>query len=111
MNLEYSDWNDTNSLAVAQKGKPAIYINNQLSFDKIDDSDERVWEFIKDFLKSIIKDEKTYHNCLSDLIFGGLFFFENIEEAQEFFNILNQDASPIFAVLYDSTGKCLTENT
>jgi hypothetical protein len=33
MKPEYVDWNSINSLAVAQKGKPAVYINNGLTFD------------------------------------------------------------------------------
>ena len=36
MKLEYADWNSINSLAVAQKDKPAVYINNCLSFDHND---------------------------------------------------------------------------
>jgi hypothetical protein len=42
---------------------------------------------------------------------GGLFFFDTMEEAQEFFNVFNQNdvyASPIYAQLYDATGMGLT---
>lgn len=110
MKPEYSDWNSINSLAVAQKGKPAVYINNGLSYH---DTDSYIWEYVMEFLKSKI-DEDEYLNSLSDLINGGLFFFDTMEEAQEFFNVFNQNvvyASAIYAQLYDATGMGLTENT
>lgn len=103
MKPEYVDWNAMNSLAVAQKGKPAVYINNGLTFD---DNDSYIGESVMESLKpKIHKDE--YLN-------GGLFFFDTMEEAQEFFNVFNQNvvyASPIYAQLYDATGMGLTENT
>lgn len=110
MKLEYTDWNATNSLAIAQKRKPAVYINNELTYDG---SHCVIWEFVMESLKPKM-DKDEFYNSLSDLIHGGLFFFDTMEEAEEFFGIFNQKpvyASPIFAVLYDSTGECLTENT
>lgn len=110
MKPEYVDWNSTNSLAVAQKGKSAVYIHNGLLFDDID---SHIWEYVMESLKSKI-DEDEFLNSLSSLIHGGLFFFDTMEEAQEFFNIFNQNvvyASPIYAQLYDSNGMGLTENT
>jgi hypothetical protein len=106
----YADWNSINSLAVAQKGKPAVYINNGLSFD---DNDSHIWECVMESLKPKM-DKNEFLNLLSDLIHGGLFFFDTMEEAQEFLNIFNQNvvyASPIYAQLYDATGMGLTENT
>ena len=110
MKLEYVDWNSINSLAVAQKGKPAVYINNGLSFVG---NDSYIWESVMESLKPKI-DEDEYLNSLSDLVNGGLFFFDTMEEAQKFFNVFNQNvvyASPIYAQLYDATGMGLTENT
>lgn len=110
MKIDYVDWNATNSLAVAQKGKPAVYINNGLSFDSID---SHIWESVMESLKPKM-DKDEFYNSLSDLIHGGLFFFDTMEEAEEFFNVFNQNvvyASPIYAQLYDSTGMGLTENT
>lgn len=110
MKIDYADWDDTNSLAVAQKGKPAVYIHNGLLFD---DMDKHIWESVMESLKPKM-DKDEFCNSLSDLIHGGLFFFDTTEEAEEFFNVFNQNvvyASPIYAQLYDSTGMVLTENT
>jgi hypothetical protein len=100
MKPEYVDWNSINSLAVAQKGKPAVYINNGLTFD---DNDSYIGESVMESLKPKI-DKDEYLN-------GGLFFFDTMEEAQEFFNVFNQNdvyASPIYAQLYDAAGMGLT---
>lgn len=110
MKLEYADWNSINSLAVAQKGKPAVYINNCLTFDH---NDSHIWDSVIESLKSKT-DETELLNLLSDLVNGGLFFFDTMKEAQEFFIVFNQNivyASPIYAQLYDATGTGLTENT
>lgn len=105
MNVEYADWHQTNSLAVAQKSKPAVYINNGLNYDG---EDTHIWLVVIDML------HEKMSNDFYNIIHGGLFFFNTMEEAEEFFNVFNQKpvyASPIFAVLYDATGECLTENT
>lgn len=110
MKLNYADWNATNSLAVAQKGKPAVYINNGLDFEG---SHCFIWQTVMESLKSKM-DKDEFYNSIPDLIHGGLFFFDTMGEAREFFNIFNQNvvyASPIYAQLYDSTGMGLTENT
>ena len=111
MNVEYADWCSTNSLAVAQKGKPAVYINNELDYNSANSME--IWNFVREYLKPKM-DEDKFYNSLSDLIHGGLFFFDTMKEAEEFFILFNQEpvyASPLYAVLYDASGKILTENS
>ena len=105
MNIDYVDWHSANSLAVAQKGKPAVYLNNELNYDY---DDPHIWETITDNLREKMGDDFLY------IIHGGLFFFDTMKEAEEFFNVFNQNvvyASPIYAALYDQYGNGLTENT
>ena len=50
----------------------------------------------------------------AEVLHGGLFFFDSDEEAREFFLLFNQRpvyASGLSAVLYDSSGSVITENT
>lgn len=105
MNLEYVDWANINSLAVAKKGKPAVYIANSLNYL---DEDRETWQFVIDKLSH--KMGVDFHS----LIHGGMYFFDDGAEAVEFFNAFNEKpvyASPVYACLYDEFGNCLTENT
>jgi len=110
MKLNYADWNATNSLAVSQKGKPAVYINNRLDFEG---SHCFIWQTVMDSLKQKMNGDEFY-NSIPDLICGGLFFFDTMGEAREFFDIFTQNVvydSPIYAQLYNAKGMRLMDNT
>ena len=101
---QYSPWNEIVTLAVKQKGKPAVYIDNHLTYDE---DETCLWRLVCEKFEDNV-------DMLSNLIHGGLFFFEDENEALEFFNFFNTGAlyaSGIYAELYDESGNCLTENT
>jgi hypothetical protein len=79
-----------------------VYIINNLGSSS---KDNAVWDHL---LSSF--EEKV---CM-DLILGGMFFFEDSEEAENFYRVFNYRpayASNIYAVLFDAAGRILTENT
>lgn len=105
MKPEYVSWSSLNSMAVAYKGKPAVYVANNLNYET--ELEIAVWDIV-------CKKFDDNQNLVSDLIHGGLFFFEDGNDALEFFNFFNSGAlyaSGIYAALYDESGNCLTENT
>lgn len=105
MNYRYASWNSIVSLAVQQKGKHAVYIANHLEYET--EKELAVWDVV-------CKKFENDQNLLSDLINGGIFFFEIEQKAKEFFEFFNRGilyASGIYAQLFDETGMCITENT
>lgn len=107
------DWNSTNQAAVAHVGKPAVYLANHLTFDN--DGDNPLWEFVITEVQRLYGDgSAAYFEVISQVIHGGLFFFDTAEEQYEFYRIFEQTltyAGPIYAITYAADGTCETENT
>ena len=84
---------------------------NYLVFDY--DYDTVAWDYIRD--KCIELYPHNNGNIIVSLISGGLFFFDNETEMDEFFEIFNvRDityAGGMYASTYNPDGECLTENT
>ena len=98
----YSNWGGIIERAVRAENKPAVYIANNLNINSKDNS---VWDYVFSQF-----DEEVGMN----LIHGGLFFFDDSEEAEDFYRIFNSGpayASGIYAVLHDAAGRVLSENT
>lgn len=107
--MKYSDWNETNEQAVAHVGKPAVYINNALQFEN--DAENRVWDHVVTRFYELYPDNNTE---VFNILHGGLFYFDSIEERDQFYSIFNDKpcyASAVYAVVYDGDGTCITENT
>lgn len=106
-------WNEINSLAVKQMGKPAVYVSNNLEYDT--PKDEEIWVFICEQCKSLWEDKTPeYHNAMMSLVSGGLFFFDTEEEQHQFYKIFTQpltDSSAVYACTYRADGVCWNENT
>lgn len=121
MKVEFKQWHDVLGLATKQIGKPSVYINNGLEYNTPED--ETIWFFIQSELASLYGvDAKTctYRECpeffdiRSNLIQGGLFFFESEEEQYKFYKIFEQpltDSSAVYACTFNKNGECETENT
>jgi hypothetical protein len=111
MTIEFANWNEQQELATKQKGKFSVYISNGLDFE----SDNVIWKFITDSLIGLYGERtKDYYDVVGNLIEGGLFFFENGDQAWEFYSIFTQeltDSSAVYACLYCPVAGCLTENT
>lgn len=111
--MKICQWNETNSLAVKQIGKPAVYVSNGLEYDK--PNDDQIWKFVLYEMKSIYgEDTNEFYDVLSGLINGGLFFFDSEEEQYRFYRVFEQpltDSSAVYACTYASNGECETENT
>jgi hypothetical protein len=111
------DWYAINEAAVAHVGKPAVYIANHISFEEPGDAD--IWSFVVESLKTMfgaVGDQYTqeYLDVISQVIHGGLFFFETKEEQYAFYKIFEQpltESGPIYACTYSAEGKGETENT
>jgi hypothetical protein len=107
--MKFHQWHSIISMAVQHTGKFAVYINNGLTFE---DEDTEIWNSVIERVK--IKYPDTHLDVVSDLICGGLFLFDTEDEAWHFFDIFNSGcvyASAIFAMVYDSNGNGVTENT
>jgi hypothetical protein len=108
--MNYVDWGRINSLAVAQEGRGAVYISNNLTYEG---EDIPVWEYLLREIKKLYS-EKEYIDIVGNLIHGGLFFFDTNEERNQFYFIFTQElteSSAIYACLYEEDGTCITENT
>ena len=109
--MEILEKDDIISLAVKTKNKWAVYVANYLVFDY--DYDTVAWDYIRD--KCIELYPHNNGNIIVSLISGGLFFFDNETEMDEFFEIFNvRDityAGGMDAATYNPDGECLTENT
>ena len=111
--MESFAWHNIVGMAVAHKGKPAVYVSNGLEYDKPED--DEIWKFVMDQCK-IIFGETTdeFYSTMTHMIGGGLFFFDTKEEQYAFYRIFEQpltDSSAIYACTYDASGVCQTENT
>jgi len=107
------NWIETVKLAVKQKNMPAVYVTNGLEYETSEDTD--IWNFVMESMKEMFG-EKTneYYEVMTNMVYGGLFFFDTFEQAEQFYRIFDQpltDSSKIYACLFDNTGKCLNENT
>lgn len=121
MNVEFKQWHDVLGLATKAMGKPSVYVNNGLEFNSPED--DEIWFFIQKELASLYGvDAKTctYKECpkffdmRSNLIQGGLFFFENEKEQYKFYKIFEQpltDSSAVYACTFSDDGEPETENT
>ena len=108
------NWNEIHELAVAQVGKPAVYVANHG-----DATDEQlrvvnnVRKRIEEFGKKL-PDGTDIFDLQHVTICDGLVFFETMELANEFFSFFcteDTDSSFLYAVLYRADGKCINENT
>lgn len=121
MKVEFKHWHQILELATKQIGKPSVYISNGLEF--ITPKDESIWRFVQDEVQKLHGIEYNgdvsvltvdYRNTMSNILQGGLFFFETEEEQYKFYKIFEQeltDSSAIYACTFDRNGKCKTENT
>lgn len=111
--MKVLNWNETNSLAVKQMGKPAVYVGNGLVYDS--PKDDEIWKFVMAEVKSICGGETDeFYTVISSLVHGGLFFFDSEEDQIRFYEIFEQpltDSSAIYACTYNSLGECENENT
>jgi hypothetical protein len=105
----FKNWSNTNELAVQQIGKFAVYVSIS------DCRDTKIWDTLTQEVKKLFPEsDAEARNCLSCLIDGGLFFFDTELEAREFYSKFYsslRDLSRIFVVLYNSTGKTISDDT
>lgn len=105
-------WNEIQSLAVKQMGKPAVYIDNGLEYNK--PQDDEIWKFIISEVKAIYDETDKFYDIMSGLVGGSMFFFDTEEDQYRFYRIFEQpltDSSDVYACIYGSDGQCQTENT
>lgn len=104
--MKFCNRSDILSLATKQQSQYAVYIECHLEFD---DSDTHILDFVRSEVEKLQLDL-----VMSDILDGGLFFFDNEYEAREFYSIFEQQSahsSDLYAALYSDDGQCLTENT
>ena len=88
---------------VKLKGQHAVQIANHLAY--VHPSEIMMWEKILD---KIHEPEIKFN-----LVHGGVFFFDELSEAEQFFKIFVEDGcmnSNLHAVLYRNDGEYLTNN-
>ncbi len=111
--MESFNWHEIVGLAVAQKGKPAVYVSNGLEYNKPED--DEIWKFVLEKCKNMFGEETDdYYAVMTHMIGGGLFFFDTEEQQYDFYRIFEQpltDSSAIYACTYNAAGVCQTENT
>lgn len=108
----FVNWSASNSLAVKQVAKWAVYIGNGLEMKTANDS--AIWDFVEQQIRVLYIDEDACLDCLCNIIDGGLFFFNTKEDMNTFYAIFTApltDSSAIYACTYSPDGQCLTENT
>lgn len=101
--MKYCDWGSMVSLAVIQSAKFGVYINNNLTFQ---DDDNDIWNYVLERVTDL--------NTRCNLVNGGLFLFDSEIEATDFYRIFESGpvyASGIYALLLNSNGEMVTENT
>ena len=92
------------SRAVQYTGLPAVSVDNNLDMSL--GHHMSIWLHFCERVPDL--------DTRSEVLHGGVFFFDSDEEALEFFDLFNHRpvyASGLYAVLYDSSGSVLTENT
>ena len=102
--MNYIDQGAIMSRVIQYTGLPAVSVTNTLDVSHASD-----WSIWRNFCEQV-PDLDTR----SKVLHGGVFFFDSDEEAQEFFELFNKYpvyASGLYAVLYDSSGSVITENT
>lgn len=102
--MNYIDHHTTVSRAIQYTGLPAVSITNNL--DLTQGHNMSIWRHFCERVPDL--------DTRSEVLHGGVFFFDSDEEALEFFDLFNHRpvyASGLYAVLYDSSGSVLTENT
>lgn len=102
--MNYIDQGSIVSRAIQYTGLPAVSVTNNL--DVTQGYDMSIW---RHFCEQVPEPDTR-----SEVLHGGVFFFDSDEEAREFFDLFNHRpvyASGLYAVLYDSSGSVLTENT
>lgn len=110
--MNVCQWNEIQSLAVKQVGKPAVYVGNGLEYDT--PQDDEIWKFIVSEVKTIYGGSDKFYDIMSGLVGGSMFFFDTEEEQHRFYRIFEQpltDSSAVYACTYGSDGQCQTENT
>lgn len=101
--MKYFDQFGIVSSAVKNSNNYAVYVSNSLDFSS---TGANVWEYICEKITDL--------NIRSDLLHGGLFLFDDAEEATDFYRIFESGpvyASGMYALLIDNNGSILTENT
>jgi hypothetical protein len=113
MKIEFANWCKQHELATKQKGKFSVYVGNSLNMHC--PKDVLIWEFITKSLINLYGERsEAYYDVIGGVIESGLFFFENGDQAWEFYSIFTQeltDSSAVYACLYCPVAGCLTENT
>lgn len=111
--LNYANWNTVNELATKQVGKFSVYISN--NFEYVSESENLAWDFVIQEIANLFGAGTTeYFEYMSNVIHGGLFFFESKEKASKFYKIFEQEltnSTAIYASLISPIDGCLTENT
>lgn len=111
-NIKFASWSGINKLAVKQMGKYAVYVGNGLAM--LTQEDDAIWAFVMQKIKEMFGDDAVRSEWVSNLVEGGLFFFETEAEMDAFYSIFTAeltDSCAMYACTYDPTGECLTENT
>jgi hypothetical protein len=111
--MKYADWNIVNELATKQVGKFSVYVSNGLQFE--DPQEDKIWDFvILELVRLFGNKTPEYYDYVSNVLHGGLFFFDSEDAARNFYKIFEQeltDSSAIYASLICPIRGCLTENT
>ena len=93
------------STCIQTVGKPCVYVANWLHRDEIE-----IWGFVCEKYSSVKNFdllEILASNC-------GCIFFDNMEEAKEFFEFFNLPSirtSGLYVCIYDEFGNMIVENT
>jgi len=107
--------------SVQNVNKNAIYISNNMEYRS--DIEQHIWDLVIERIKIFCnikpfdcEEEKIeyFQNILSNVLEGGLFVFDDMEQLNQFKKIFFERpvyASAIFAVEYDKNGNMLDTNT
>jgi len=112
--METLQWTEILSLAVAKKGKPAVYVNDGLDDENVADAVRCAW--LRDALWQWEKEHNVAPGEMNLVILANqlLVFFDSVEEQRSFYKIFSGselDHSRCYAATFDATGVCTDENT
>jgi hypothetical protein len=111
--MKVLNWGEINELAVRQVGLPAVYVSNRLTYT--DPKDGNVWRYVMAEMKTIYGDgTKEFHDVLLAMVHSGMFFFDDEDQQQRFYQVFNQPltySSGIYACTYSADGQSHDENT